>query len=135
LGVYSIALQAVESMWLVPAAIATAVTAPVVAAPDDRHAAGLIARSAIRALGLATLIAGAVGAIAPFLIPAAFGRQFRGAVVPFELLLPGVVLYAPPVSPAGDKSGLSLAVPAALKSSRAGRKIRPQLRLKEAKDG
>src|SRR6266849_5759508 len=86
-GVYSIALQAVESMWLVPAAIATGVTAPVVAA--------LIARSAVRALGLATVIAGGVGAIAPFLIPAVFGHQFRGAVAPLELLLPGVVLYAP----------------------------------------
>ncbi len=68
-------------MWLVPAAIATAVTAPVVAAPDDRHAAALIA--------------GAVAAIAPFVIPAVFGNQFRGAVAPLELLLPGVVLYAP----------------------------------------
>ncbi|MEA2444212.1 MAG: hypothetical protein QOJ12_1504, partial [Thermoleophilales bacterium] len=94
-GIYSIALQSVESMWLVPAAIATAVTAPVVAAPDDRHAAGLIARSSIRALGLALLIAGAVGAIAPWLIPAVFGKQFKGAVAPLELLLPGVVAYAP----------------------------------------
>jgi O-antigen/teichoic acid export membrane protein len=94
-GVYSIALQTVESMWLVPAAIATAVTAPVVAAQDDRHASDLIARSALRALGLATLIAGAVAAIAPFLIPAVFGHQFQGAVTPLELLLPGVVLYAP----------------------------------------
>ena len=94
-GVYSIALQAVESMWLVPAAIATAVTAPVVAAPDDRRAAQLIARSSLRALGLATLIAGAVAAVAPFLIPAAFGKSFDDAVLPLELLLPGVVVYAP----------------------------------------
>jgi O-antigen/teichoic acid export membrane protein len=94
-GVYSIALQSVESMWLVPAAIATAVTAPVVAATDDRAAAALITRSALRALGLAALIAGGVGAIAPFLIPAVFGHQFKGAVAPLELLLPGVVLYAP----------------------------------------
>src|SRR5439155_3611388 len=62
-GIYSIALQSVESMWLVPQAIATAVTAPVVAAPDDRRAAGLIARSSVRALGLAALIAAAVGAV------------------------------------------------------------------------
>ena len=94
-GVYSIALQAVESMWLVPAAIATAVTAPVVAAAGDREAAGLIARSSLRALVLAGLIAGAVGAIGPFLIPAVFGREFDGAVTPLELLLPGVVAYAP----------------------------------------
>ena len=94
-GIYSIALQAVESMWLVPAAIATAVTAPVVSAEDDRRAAAIVARSAIRSLGLATLIAGAVAGIAPFLIPAVFGKEFKGAVVPLELLLPGVVVYAP----------------------------------------
>jgi O-antigen/teichoic acid export membrane protein len=94
-GIYSIALQSVESMWLVPAAIATAVTAPVIAAPDDSHAAALIARSSARALALAVLIAGAVAAIAPFLIPAVFGQEFKGAVVPLELLLPGVVAYAP----------------------------------------
>jgi O-antigen/teichoic acid export membrane protein len=94
-GIYSIALQSVESMWLVPAAIATAVTAPVVAAQDDRHASGLIARSSARAFGLALLIAGAVGGVAPWLIPAVFGKEFNGAVVPLELLLPGVAAYAP----------------------------------------
>lgn len=94
-GVYSIALQAVESMWLIPAAIATAVTAPVVSASTDREAAGLIARSAVRGLLFAALVAGAVGAVAPFVIPAVFGKEFEGAVGPLELLLPGVVAYAP----------------------------------------
>jgi O-antigen/teichoic acid export membrane protein len=94
-GIYSIALQAIESMWLVPAAIATAVTAPCVAARSDRDAAALVARSSLRALLFAILIAGAVAVVAPFLIPAVFGHEFKGAVVPLELLLPGVVLYAP----------------------------------------
>src|SRR5207249_2564949 len=94
-GVYSIALQAVESMWLVPQAIATAVTAPVVGARDDRAAAGLVARSSLRALAIAVLVGGAVAAVAPFLVPAVFGKAFDGAVTPLELLLPGVVAYAP----------------------------------------
>jgi O-antigen/teichoic acid export membrane protein len=94
-GIYSIALQAVESMWLIPAAIATAVTSEVVAASDDREATTLIARSSVRALGFAALVAGAVAAVSPFLIPAVFGHQFKGAVDPLELLLPGVFLYAP----------------------------------------
>jgi O-antigen/teichoic acid export membrane protein len=94
-GVYSIALQAVESMWLVPQAIATAVTAPVVAAKDDEAAASLVGRSALHALALGGLVAGAVAAVAPFLIPAVFGTAFKGAVTPLELLLPGVVAYAP----------------------------------------
>lgn len=94
-GVYSIALQAVESMWLVPAAIATAVTAPAVEASDDGEAAALVLRSSLRALWLAALVAAAVGGLGPFLIPAVFGEEFDGAVRPLELLLPGVVLYAP----------------------------------------
>jgi O-antigen/teichoic acid export membrane protein len=94
-GIYSIALQAVDSMWLVPAAIATAVTAPVVAAPDDAAAARLVRRASVRALGFAALVAAAVGVIAPWLIPAVFGSEFEGSVRPLELLLPGVVIYAP----------------------------------------
>ena len=94
-GVYSIALQSVESMWLVPAAIATAVTAPAVAAKDDPTAAALVRRSAVRALGLSVPVAAVVGVAAPWLIPAVFGDDFRGAVRPLEYLLPGVVAYAP----------------------------------------
>jgi O-antigen/teichoic acid export membrane protein len=94
-GVYSIAMQSVESMWLVPAAIATAVTAPVVAARSEGEAARLVARGAVRALLLAGGIAAAVGVAAPFLIPLLFGDDFKPAVRPLELLLPGVVLYAP----------------------------------------
>jgi O-antigen/teichoic acid export membrane protein len=94
-GVYSIALQAVESMWLVPAALATAVTAPAVAAPDDGDAAALIRRSSLRAFVLAGVVAAVVGALAPFVIPAVFGDEFKGAVRPLELLLPGVAIYAP----------------------------------------
>jgi O-antigen/teichoic acid export membrane protein len=94
-GVYSIALQAVESMWLIPAAIATAVTAPAVAASEDAEAATLVLRSSVRSLWLAALVAAVVGGLGPFLIPAVFGAEFDGAVRPLELLLPGVVLYAP----------------------------------------
>ena len=94
-GVYSIAFQAVESMWLVPAAIATAITAPAIAARADRDASRLVARSSLRALVLAAGVAAAVGAGAPWLVPAVFGSDFDGAVRPLALLLPGVVAYAP----------------------------------------
>jgi O-antigen/teichoic acid export membrane protein len=94
-GVYSVAMQSVESMWLVPQAIATAVTAPVVGAAGERAAARIVAGAAVRALALAALVAGAVGAAAPFVVPAIFGDDFDAAVRPLELLLPGVVAYAP----------------------------------------
>jgi O-antigen/teichoic acid export membrane protein len=94
-GVYSIAMQSVESMWLVPQAIATAVTAPTVQAPDERAAARLVAGAAVRALGLGALISAVVGVAAPFVVPALFGREYEDAVRPLLLLLPGVVAYAP----------------------------------------
>jgi O-antigen/teichoic acid export membrane protein len=93
-GVYSIAMQAAEAMWLVPAAVATAVTGPAVHETPDR-AARLIRNACGRGLLYTIAIAIAVGALAPFLIPLLFGDDFRGAVRPLALLLPGVVAYAP----------------------------------------
>ena len=93
-GIYSIAMQAAEAMWLVPAAVATAVTGPAVHERVDR-AAVLIRDACARGLLYTVLIALAVGSLAPFVVPFLFGDDFRGAVRPLALLLPGVVAYAP----------------------------------------
>jgi O-antigen/teichoic acid export membrane protein len=93
-GIYSVAMQAAEAMWLVPAAIATAVTGPAVHEEAGR-AATLIRNACGRGLLYTTAIAAAVGALAPFAIPLLFGDDFRGATKPLALLLPGVVAYAP----------------------------------------
>ena len=93
-GVYSIAMQAAEALWLIPAAIATAVTAPAVH-ETEAGARRLISRAALRGL-LYTGAAGAVvGLAAPFVIPLLFGEDFSGAAAPLALLLPGIVLYGP----------------------------------------
>jgi O-antigen/teichoic acid export membrane protein len=93
-GIYSIANQAAESMWLIAAAIATAITAPVVHA-SEAEAVALVRRALVKAL-LYTLAAGAVvAATAPFVIRWALGDQFRDAQTPLWLLLPGAVAYAP----------------------------------------
>jgi O-antigen/teichoic acid export membrane protein len=62
---------------------------------DDRGAAALITRSALKSLLYTAVIAGGVGAVAPFLIPALLGRSFAGAARPLAFLLPGIVAYAP----------------------------------------
>jgi O-antigen/teichoic acid export membrane protein len=93
-GIYSIAMQAAEAMWLVAGAIATAVTAPVVHESEER-AAELVSRSARRALLLTAGVALVVAVAAPFLIPLLFGEDFSDAVKPLVVLLPGVVAYAP----------------------------------------
>ncbi len=93
-GVYSIAMQAAESMWLIAAAVASAVTAPAVHETEER-AARLIARACGRGLLMTAGVAVPVGLAAPFLIPLIFGAGFSSAAIPLALLLPGVVAYAP----------------------------------------
>jgi O-antigen/teichoic acid export membrane protein len=93
-GIYSIAMQAAEAMWLIPAALATAVTGPAVHETPAR-AALLIRNACGRGLLYTATLAVAVGALAPFVIPLLFGDDFRGATRPLILLLPGVVVYGP----------------------------------------
>jgi O-antigen/teichoic acid export membrane protein len=93
-GVYSIAVQTGEMLWLIAGAIATAVTAPCLH-DDEEQAASLIARSAAKALAYTSIVAVALGAIAPFLISPLLGHAFAGATQPLRLLLPGIVVYAP----------------------------------------
>jgi O-antigen/teichoic acid export membrane protein len=93
-GVYSISVQAAETIWVIAAAIATSVTAPAVH-EDEQAAARLIARSALRGLVFSAGLAVVVGAGAPWVIPALLGDQFSGAARPLAFLLPGVVVYAP----------------------------------------
>ena len=93
-GVYSIAMQAAEAMWLITAAVANAVTAPALHESEGR-AARLVARAAGRGLLLTAGVALAVALVAPFAIPLVFGEAFDDAATALLLLLPGVVLYAP----------------------------------------
>src|SRR5215210_1233985 len=93
-GIYSIGMQAAEAIWLIPAAIASAITAPVVH-DTSAGAAHLIRSACVKGLLYTTGVAVAVGVAAPFVIPPLFGSDFEGAARPLAVLLPGVVLYAP----------------------------------------
>jgi O-antigen/teichoic acid export membrane protein len=93
-GIYSIAIQAAEALWLIAAAIATAITGPAVHEVEER-AVPLVRGAALRALAYTGGAALAVGLLAPFLIPLLFGDDFSGAARPLAVLLPGVVAYAP----------------------------------------
>ena len=93
-GIYSIGMQAAEAIWLIPAAMASAITAPVVHDTSE-GAARLIRQACAKSLLYTSAVAVAVGVAAPFVIPPLFGEDFRGAARPLALLLPGVVAYAP----------------------------------------
>ena len=93
-GIYSIGMQAAEAMWLIPAAIASAITAPVV--HDTAAGAVRLTRNAcLKGLLYTTAVAVGLGVAAPFVIPPLFGDDFSGAARPLAFLLPGVVAYAP----------------------------------------
>ena len=93
-GIYSIGMQAAEAIWLIPAAIASAITAPVV--HDTAAGAARLTRNAcVKSLLYTSVVAAALGGAAPFVIPPLFGDEFDGAARPLALLLPGVVVYAP----------------------------------------
>jgi len=94
IGIYSVAMQAAEAMWLLSAAVANAVTAPAIH-DEEPAAARLVRRAGLRALGLTAGVAALVGLVAPFVLPVVLGDAFEDAVRPLLLLLPGVVLYAP----------------------------------------
>lgn len=114
-GVYSIAMQSVESIWLVAGALATSITAPALTGDDDA-AARLVGRTAVKGLLLTMAVAVPVAAAAPFVIPLVFGDDYRKAATALALLLPGVILYAPVsilvvyLSVRRGRPGLSLAV-------------------------
>jgi len=93
-GIYSIAMQAAEALWLIPAALATAITGPAVH-DDEADARTLVTRSALKSLLYTGGVAVALGVLAPFVIPLLFGDAFEPAARPLALLLPGVVAYAP----------------------------------------
>src|SRR5437763_8882820 len=93
-GIYSIGLQAAETVWLIPAALASAITAPVVHETAS-GAATLVRQAGAKSLVYSTGVAVALAAAAPFVIPPLFGDEFRSAARPLALLMPGVVAYAP----------------------------------------
>ena len=93
-GVYSIAVQTAEMLWLIAGALTTAVTAPALQ-DDEKQAASIIARTSLKALAYTAVVAVGVGAAAPYLFSPLLGHAFSGAATPLRLLLPGIVLYAP----------------------------------------
>jgi len=93
-GVYSIAVQTGEMLWLVAGAIATAVTAPTLQ-DDEARAVALVTRSALKALAYTAVIAVALALAAPHVIGPVLGNSFSGATRPLRFLLPGIVIYAP----------------------------------------
>src|SRR5262249_48245567 len=93
-GQYSVGVNVVEALWYLPLAAGLA-SIPFLSGPPPAAEKQDALR---RAIGMSVWLTagGAVvlGALAPVVVPLVFGSAFHGAVVPLELLLPGVVAAA-----------------------------------------
>jgi O-antigen/teichoic acid export membrane protein len=93
-GVYSVSVSLTELLWLLSASVTTVVVAPTIHLEESR-AVAVVARTVRHALLLTATAAVALGAVAPFLVPLVYGRDYAGAVAPLLILLPGIVAYSP----------------------------------------
>jgi O-antigen/teichoic acid export membrane protein len=92
-GVYAVAVQLAELLWLLSAALSTAAYARIGQAPRAR-AAQLAVQAAGWGLGATLLAAPLLWLAAWAWLPALAGAAYAQSLLPLALLLPGVVLYA-----------------------------------------
>jgi O-antigen/teichoic acid export membrane protein len=92
LGLYSVAVSAAEILWYTSTAIATAIYAPIgIAAP---YQAGKLTAKAARHTLLINIILGVgIWLSFEFLLPVIYTKVYLPSLVPFRILLPGVLAY------------------------------------------
>jgi O-antigen/teichoic acid export membrane protein len=92
-GLYAVAVSLSEGMWFIANSVSVVLLTNLTAGDDENAArmTPLVCRNTLFVTALAAL---AAAAVAPFLIPAVFGEDFEGSVLPFVLLLPGTAALA-----------------------------------------
>jgi O-antigen/teichoic acid export membrane protein len=93
-GVYRIATQIAESLWIITTAIATGSWATVLHDREDR-AVSVVLRASVKGLLFVGAGAVAIGLLAGSVVPLVFSDEFKDSVSPTLWLLPGIVAYAP----------------------------------------
>ncbi len=90
LGYYSIAASFGEQLWMFPAAVNLVMMANIAARQDDEAAEMTISASQI-VFTLATFGALGLGGVGFWLIPFLYGAEFQPSVLPFLIMLPGII--------------------------------------------
>lgn len=106
-GNYAVAFTAVELLWVFPSALSI-VLFPGVAAAEAAGVERSVETTAqlARLMTLILVSCGVVGAaIAPAVISFVFSGRYQAAIVPLEILIPGVVLYGVQTVLTSDLSG------------------------------
>ncbi|MET0859181.1 MAG: polysaccharide biosynthesis C-terminal domain-containing protein, partial [Telluria sp.] len=94
-GKYAVSIQLAEVLWLISSAAATIVFPESAAhsrVPAELHK--MIRRIARTVFQVTLAGASVAAALAPFAIPWIFGDAYQGSVVPFLILLPGIVVWS-----------------------------------------
>lgn len=95
-GKYALSIQLAEVMWLIASAASVVVFPESAAAHNSSPAAlqAMVRRIALSVFKI-TLVMGVLGGgLAPLVIPWVFGHAYAGSVLPFMLLLPGIVTWS-----------------------------------------
>ncbi|MHB8696130.1 MAG: oligosaccharide flippase family protein [Solirubrobacteraceae bacterium] len=93
-GIYSLAVSLAELLWLVSSAVATVLVAPAIQS-DEERAVEVVSAGVRHALLGTALLAVALGAVSPWLVPTLFGPRYQPAAGALMILLPGMVAFAP----------------------------------------
>jgi O-antigen/teichoic acid export membrane protein len=90
-----LSIQLAEVLWLIASA-ASIVVFPESAAHNGTPAAlrTMVRRVALSVFKITLVMALLAGLLAPVVIPWVFGHDYAGSVLPFEMLLPGVVTWS-----------------------------------------
>lgn len=92
-GVYSVAVQVAELLWLLSQAVTVSAYA-LIGSTDAVRARATALRAVRLGLGAALAAAPLLGLAAWLALPAVLGEAYRASLVPLALLLPGVAAYA-----------------------------------------
>jgi len=91
-GLYFIAVQIAERLWIVSQAVSTVLLPRLSALHDDRNARLLLTRSSALIVSTITLFGALfVAGLLKWMIESIFGSDYSGALPPFLWLLPGII--------------------------------------------
>jgi O-antigen/teichoic acid export membrane protein len=92
-GIYSVAVQLAELLWLFSSAITVSAYSRI-GTRDNKDAVAITLRTVRLGLGTTLIVAPLLGLVAWLALPSLLGEAYRASRIPLLLLLPGVVGYA-----------------------------------------
>ena len=90
IGIYSLAVTLVEKLWLFPDSVRSVLYLEL---SNERQGDDFVAK-VLRILTLVILVSGLlIGFLSYYIIPLVFSEKFRDSVLPFIILLPGIMFF------------------------------------------